>query len=567
MTRRQLARFDDVLLLGIMTVLAGCGLIYEYLLSHYAGRVLGAMDSAIFTMIGLMIVSMGLGAFAARSVRCAFSGFAVLELLVAIIGSVAILLTAAIIGLTQVLPAVLADTFGLPQELAPSGGVLARLQKLAQYLPYVWGVILGWFIGMEIPLIARVRQDLASEHLKHNAGTIYGADYIGAGIGAAIWVLWMLTINTQTAAAITASVNLIAGLAFLWRYWGHIRRPKLLAGLHGIAAILLMVLAWQGPDWQHQFNNLLYQDKVVFNQDTRFQKIVLTERQLGTQSAPVYSLYLNGRLQFSSQDEAVYHSFLVHPAMAASARQEQVLIIGGGDGLALKHVLQWHPQRVTLMDLDEQLVRTFKEPEAVFSRRIATAVSELTQNSLKDPRVELRYADAFNGADELISEGRFYDVIVVDLPDPSHPDINKVYSDQFYAKLNQLLSADGVIAVQSTSPYHARKAFISVGKTLTAAGFRGVEQYHHNVPSFGQWGWSIATKSGLKASQRLARLQEWPSIDETWLTPQLALAAFAFPGDFYRDKQEVKVNRFGSNQLYQYHQQAWSRGQGLNFNE
>ena len=53
----------DVLLITIMAVLAACGLIYQYLLSNYAGRILGVMEHAIFTMIGIMIVSMGIGSF------------------------------------------------------------------------------------------------------------------------------------------------------------------------------------------------------------------------------------------------------------------------------------------------------------------------------------------------------------------------------------------------------------------------------------------------------------------------------------------------------------------------
>ena len=74
-SQKRLAWFDDVLLLGIMALLAGCGLIYEYLLSHYAGRILGALEAAIYTMIGLMIVSMGVGAFAARKIKCLHHSF------------------------------------------------------------------------------------------------------------------------------------------------------------------------------------------------------------------------------------------------------------------------------------------------------------------------------------------------------------------------------------------------------------------------------------------------------------------------------------------------------------
>ena len=74
MTLNKKALFwNDTLLILTMAVLAGCGLIYEYLLSHYAGRVLGAMESTIYAMIGLMIVAMGLGAFAARGVCAVLS--------------------------------------------------------------------------------------------------------------------------------------------------------------------------------------------------------------------------------------------------------------------------------------------------------------------------------------------------------------------------------------------------------------------------------------------------------------------------------------------------------------
>ena len=94
--------WDDVLLILTMAVLAGCGLIYEYLLSHYAGRVLGIMESTIYAMIGLMIVAMGLGAFAARKIQCAFNGFVWLELTIAFLGSSSILIIGGLIALTPV---------------------------------------------------------------------------------------------------------------------------------------------------------------------------------------------------------------------------------------------------------------------------------------------------------------------------------------------------------------------------------------------------------------------------------------------------------------------------------
>ncbi|MCS6177605.1 polyamine aminopropyltransferase [Shewanella baltica] len=558
----RLGWFDDVLLLGIMAVLAGCGLIYEYLLSHYAGRILGALEAAIYTMIGLMIVSMGLGAFAARKIRDAFTGFVILELTVALCGSLAILITAAVIGFGQQLPLIIANTLGLPPDQLPEGGMIGSLQKLSEYLPYVWGVLLGLMIGMEIPLIARVRQSLSDEHLLHNAGTIYGADYIGAGIGAAIWVGFMLAIDIQLAAALTASFNLLAGFVFIWRFWPKIRRPKLLLTGHFIVTGILLVLAIHGPRWEQEFNNLLYKDKVVYAKATRFQQLTFTERLRGNGLPPVYALYINGRLQFSSIDEHIYHAFLVHPTLAASARHNKVLIIGGGDGLGLKQVLRWEPEQVTLLDLDVGLVQLFKSPDTDMPERLSRAMLTLNGNALNDPRVTVINDDAFNGVDKLIATGVKYDAIIVDLPDPSHPDLNKLYSDYFYRKLKELMSSDGALTVQSTSPYHAPKAFISVAKTLALAGF-DVKQYHHNVPSFGEWGWSIATAGGLDAQHRLAKLTELP-IKDDWLTLGLVDGAFEFPANFYKDAAKIKPNELGSLQLYHYHLQDWSENQGLN---
>ena len=558
---RQLSWFDDTLLLGIMAVLAGCGLIYEYLLSHYAGRILGALEAAIYTMIGLMIVSMGIGAFAARKIHCAFTGFAVLELAVALCGSLAILITAAIIGFSQQLPLIIANTLGLPPDLLPEGGGIGLLQHLSKYLPYVWGIILGLMIGMEIPLIARVRQSLCDEHLMHNAGTIYGADYVGAGIGAAIWVSFMLAIDIQLAAALTASFNLLAGFIFIWRFWDRIRFVKMLLLGHVIASAILLLLAWHGPSWEQNFNNLLYRDNVIYAKSTRFQQLTFTERLRGNLIPPVYSLYINGRLQFSSEDEHIYHAFLVHPTMEASARHDNILIIGGGDGLAVKQVLKWQPKSVTLIDLDKDLLNIFTYHDAAMPVRLNQVLRKLNGDSLNDPRVNVIIDDAFNGIDKLLQKHKKYDTIIVDLPDPSHPDLNKLYSDLFYKKLKELLSTDGALTVQSTSPYHAPRAFISVGKTLSLAGFY-VNQYHHNVPSFGEWGWSIATASGNHAKTRLSQLTQL-SIKDDWLTPGLIKGAFEFPGNFYQDIDKIEPNIIGSMQLYQYHQQAWLENQDV----
>jgi spermidine synthase len=561
--------FHDVILIGIMAILAACGLIYEYLLSHYAGRVLGAVETAIYAMIGIMIVSMGLGAFAARWCKQPFTAFAWLEAIIALIGMSAVLVIASLLALTGTLPQLLTSVFNLPPGTVLDGMLMLQLQEAATYTPYFAGFLLGFLIGMEIPLIARIRQEIYGTYLENNTGTIYGADYIGAGVGAAIWVTFMLSMDITKAAALTALLNVLAGSLFLWRYFDKVQWRKTLAGFHVLLLGGLLLLGLNGQLWMAQFTNVLYKDQVIYSAQSNYQHIAVTERYDAVDQQPVLDLYLNGRLQFSSADEHVYHSMLVYPAMAASRRHDNVLLIGGGDGLALRDVLKWQPQQVTLIDLDPQLVSLFSPLAELQSAdsphdRINQQMTHLNQNAFNDPRVNVIFGDAFIEINSLIKDGLKFDTIIIDLPDPNHPDLNKLYSDFFYQKVGQVLQGDGVMVVQSTSPFHAKKAFMSIGKTVNAAGFAHTEQYRQNVPSFGEWGWTIATKAGQSASARIKSLAQLP-LEDDWVTQPLILGAFAFPNSFYNNINEIKINTLGSLVLYQYHYQAWKKDQGLYF--
>ncbi len=545
----------------IMAVLAGCGLIYEYLLSAYAGRILGTVESTIYTMIGLMIVSMGLGSFAARVFKEPFTTFAWLESLIAFFGVSCILLIALAVSFSAVLPRVIANTFNLPPDLVPAGGLLNGLQKFAQLTPYIFGAAIGFFIGMEIPLIARVREKVHGEHLEHNTGTIYGADYIGAGAGAAIWVTIMLAIDITKAAVITAAVNLLAGLIFLYFFWARIRFRKMLLTVHGLIVGLVVIIYMYGENWSVKMTDLLYEDEVVFSHSSRYQHFVVTERYLSNQAEPIYGFFINGRLQFSSNDEHIYHSMLVYPPMLVANKQNRVLIIGGGDGLALRDVLRFEPEAVTLIDLDSELVKFFTEADDMSEFR--SGLVELNDYAFSDKRVNRIYGDAFIEVEKLVKQAVRFDVIIVDLPDPSHPDLDRMYTTYFYERLGDLLNKDGAMSVQSTSPYHAKRAFLSIGKTMSAAGFTTVEQYRQNIPSFGEWGWSIATHSRTLARQRLIGMDTVNLRDNQWLTIDLLVAAFEFPGDFFSELEQIEVNHLGQNRIYRYHNDAWHRDMGI----
>ncbi|MDQ6991496.1 MAG: polyamine aminopropyltransferase [Mariprofundaceae bacterium] len=552
----------DLLLITIMAVLAACGLIYQYLLSHYAGRVLGMMEHAIFTMIGVMIVSMGIGSFLAKTVSCAFTGFAWLEAIIAFFGGTGILVIGAMFAFSFIFPEMIGSNFSMPPDLVPMGGFVQTVQQLAGITPYIIGFIIGLFIGMEIPFIARVREHIYGEHLAHNVGTIYGSDYIGAGIGAAIFIMFMLNQPPEEAAVYTAAVNLLAGLVFLFMFRKRIRWSALLLTSHALLAVMLVVLYNHAAHWNQSFEDALYKDKVIYSLNTEFQHITLTKRMISPEYKPVYALYLNGRTQFNSSDERIYHDMLVHPVLLASARQKNILIIGGGDGLALREVLKWRPDKVTLLELDREMIRLFSEPVLVDGKQVNKPLLALNKNSFSNSSVHVIYGDAFNSVDALIGENQRYDAIIVDLPDPSNPNLNKLYTTSYYTKLYHLLAGDGAIVIQSTSPYHAKAAFLTVGVSLKASGFKHVSRFHQNVPSFGEWGWTIATVHGLSPEARIADMSG-AMPEDTWASKPLILGSFHFGKGFFLSEVNIKPNRLGTQTMYQLHQQAWMQEQGM----
>ena len=555
-------RLHDAALIGAMGLVAACGLVYEYLMAHYAGRILGAVEPTLYAMIGLMIVAMGVGAFAAKWITSIYRGFAWLELGIALLGGSSVLLLSGAVALAYSLPEWLRSVYGIETAVDFDGGLAAALVSASRLLPFVAGFVIGVMIGMEIPLIARVREHVHARHLEHNLGTMYGADYIGAGIGAAVWVLVCLKMPIVYAAVGAAAVNTLVGIGFLVVYRGQLRRAYGLWIGHGLLALLLLVLAAFGSRWMADLGDTLFKDRVVHRLQTPYQNVVLTKRHIAPGKPDILSLYINGALQFASNDERIYHAYLTTPAMLAAYRREHLLILGGGDGLALRDLLRWNPKTATLIDIDSSLLALFRGDDPNAPAWLSDHLTTLNEDALNDPRAQIVNGDAFIEVERLVAEERRFDVIVADLPDPNHPDLNRLYSDYFYARIRGLLTPDGVFVTQSTSPFHAKAAFLAIGKTLASAGFH-VEQYRANVPSFGEWGWSIGTLAGRPASQRIAQANT--TTPDGWLNEAQLDAAFAFPSGFLDGRADVNVNRLGSHVIYSYHQQAWQRDRGVFF--
>ena len=557
---RSRLSLKDTLLLSIMAVGAACGIVYEYLLAHYAGRVLGNVDVAVYGMIGVMVAFMGVGAFFARTVKNPYTGFAWLEVTISVLGGTAVLVMAAVVSYAFVLPTELQQTFGLDPTVITNGGPVHALRQFSKVVPYLLGAVLGFFIGMEIPFIARIREDLY-ERVENNAGTVYGVDYIGGGVGAAIWVWVCLSQPIIISAATTALLNLFLGLIFALSFWHKIRWVAVLVLFKLLICILLLAVLFKGSEWVNAMNSMLYKDQVVYSNNTRYQNLVVTQRVIGGQGEPILSLFINGRLQFSSADEDIYHAMLVSPAMLASARNERVLVIGGGDGLGVRDILSYEPKSVTLVDLDPAMTLLFTGRDETADFWLSKQLTDLNRDALNDPRVSVINEDAFLYVEHLVAQRENFDVIIVDLPDPNHPDLNKLYSAYFYRQLSNLLSGDGAMSIQSTSPYHSKDAFLSIGVTTKEAGLNTL-QYHTNVPSFGEWGWTIATKHGTNALERIKAKSE-EAVKSDTIERDFIISSFVFPKPFFDEVSQIEVNRLSSPVLYTYHSKGWREQEGV----
>ena len=140
-------------------------------------------------------------------------------------------------------------------------------------------------------------------------------------------------------------------------------------------------------------------------------------------------------------------------------------------------------------------------------------------------------------------------MIVVDFPDPTNFHLGKLYTQSFYALLEKRLSASGYAVIQTTSPLVARHSFWTVVQTIGSTGL-ATAPYHVNVPSFGEWGFVIA-------SRRPWRLPTALPAGLRYLTPNTLPLLFDFPADMARVPAEV--NRLSNQVLVHTYEQEWGR--------
>ena len=496
-----------ILLLSAIFFAAICAIIYELLIGSVASYFLGDSVEQFSLTIGVFLASMGLGSWLSRFIADAalLRRFAQLEIWLGLLGGLSVGILYLLYGYT--------DSFRL--------GMLSLI------------VAIGSLIGLEVPLLTRLLR--GEDSLRTALSTVLSLDYLGALVAALLFPYALLPFfGTLHTALVTGLANAVVGLAVALSLRSMLSKREF-QGLLVQAAFVIALLAaigLQSEGLVDRWESDLYDDRIVHSEQSEYQKIVLTRRD------DALRLYLNGHLQFASVDEHRYHEALVHPALESAPSRERVLVIGGGDGLTAREVLKYPDVRqVDLVDLDPAI--THLAQRNLF-------LTNLNNNALNRPEVTVVNEDGFL---YLQREHMAYGVIILDLPDPREESLAKLYSVEAYNLCRKLLSPGGMLVTQASSPYYSREAYWSIAETLTEAGF-AVHSYHLQVPSFGEWGFHLASDRLLQLTDVQFSLPLRYLDEEVWRTLQV------FDSDM--DRLPVEANRLDKPVLARYYRRGWS---------
>lgn len=507
------ASLAELLLLASVFVIAACGLVYELAAGALASYLLGDSVLQFSTIIGVYLFAMGLGSWLSRFVERQLIGvFLQVELLVGVIGG---LMPAALFAVHSLLP--------------PGEGAAFRV------LLYALVLLVGTLVGLEIPLVMRIlkRHFSARYGLKDLVSQVLTFDYLGALLVALAFPLVLVPhlglVRTGVAFGL---LNVAVAIWALWLFRAELRAVRSHAVAAGLSAALLLAALLGAEHLTTWAEDRFYGEHIVFKQSSPYQRIVVTDGRAGTR------LFLNGNLQFHSRDEYRYHEALVQPAMAAHGAPKRVLVLGGGDGMAVREVLKYASvEQVTLVELDPLMTTLFRD---------TPKLAALNGHALSSPKLRIVNTDAFGWLER---QTETFDVIVIDFPDPSNFALGKLYTASFYEMVDQHLSAGGYAVVQTTSPLIARRSFWTVVTTIEAVGLT-TTPYHAHVPSFGEWGFVLA-------SRRPFRLPTQFPDGLRFISAHSLPALLDFPPDMARVPTEV--NRLSNQVLVQEFEAEWGQ--------
>jgi len=492
------------------------GIVAEYVLSTLATYFIGNSIFQWTMIVSLMLFCMGLGSRLSKGItKNLIQNFLLLEVTLSVL-----------VAFSSVLVY-----------------TLAAFSTYYEVVIYLLSMLIGLLIGLEIPLVVRINKEY--DDLKTNISSILEKDYYGSLLGGVFFAfIGLPIIGLSYTPFILGLINFFVAGIVLYRFKDKLTKPRLnrLYYILGIVFVVLITgISFTNPiiAWGEQTK---YKDKVIYSEQTKYQNIVLTEWK------DEHWLYLNGNLQFCSIDETMYHEPLVHPVMQLYSKPQNILILGGGDGCAVRELLKYPSVKtIDMVDLDGKMTDLGKDHPVLI---------DINNGSMSSSKLSIYNKDAYIHLEQ--DNSTFYDIIIIDLPDPRSVELGRLYSHEFYSLCNRKLRPNGILITQAGSPYFATKAFKCIEKTMASAKFTTIPM-HNQVLSMGEWGWVIGVKnSSVSKSELKKRLESlrFSNIQTKWINTEAMKLLTSFGKDSYLNKSEqesIEVNKIHNPVLYQYY--------------
>ncbi|MGY0287942.1 MAG: fused MFS/spermidine synthase [Candidatus Methanodesulfokora washburnensis] len=230
------------------------------------------------------------------------------------------------------------------------------------------------------------------------------------------------------------------------------------------------------------------------------------------------SLFMEKLLMIVFREEHIYHETLVHPVMLTHPSPKDVLIIGGGDGGALREVLK-HPsvERVDLVELDPDVVDLFRY-----------RIRDVSQGSFESDKLRIIFMDGRKYVQETKEK---YDIVIVDVNDP-RGQAKRLYTKEFYAEVSRILRDDGIMVTHSEGIYYTPDAVLRIFSAVKV-NFRIAKLARTYVPSFrDEWTFSIGSKLYDPLEANVEREIERRGIRTRFYSPEIHRAIFSLGKEF-----------------------------------
>ncbi|MEW6619422.1 MAG: polyamine aminopropyltransferase [bacterium] len=258
-------------------------------------------------------------------------------------------------------------------------------------------------------------------------------------------------------------------------------------------------------------------------------KNLLYEKQSAYQNIKIVDSYQFGKMlllddivQLTETDEFIYHEMLVHSPLLTHPEPGSVYIVGGGDGCTLREVLRHPVEKVTMVELDKEVVSICQE------------YLDISKDAYKDSRVNLIFAEA---SITLQNSKESYDIILVDSTDPIGEAVN-LFTPQFYQTAARYLNDSGIIVTQSGSPIFQPNMLQMVVNNMKTV-FPVVKVYTAIVPTYPgiYWSFTIGSKTfrpdEIKIEEIKRRIND-RGLNFKYYTPEIHQGCFILP-EFLKD--------------------------------